>query len=381
MIESLVKHRYENAYEREVESGIQSRHISEAYETMIRLSRSEFSKDPSISEHEGALIKLCTSRPAINSESWNIGREDNCNIQSIRDELNECGYGLPSNFDSFPQWSNMISDFVQIQFGLALLRHTITSEIKKGNWEILILKENSIMTGMEVDDEFMDIETIGLILETLLVNNYMKGMAMGLGLGQLLADVPKFHFESLGDIMSLFVYPTVYDSWVIEKDLDLMKQNTNLRQDYIKKYLQQIQEEKELQSGPIGGLLGGLNRFRGSPKRGGDRDENDTKLPSKSKRAVMGDGKKALPMVSLEIRLIKLIESPPDEYNEEIIRIMQNVLTDSGVGSKVKGGVIPFERTISALTNRLYLNALLESKRFEEFFGVAITIISVRLIL
>lgn len=55
---------------------------------------------------------------------------------------------------------------------------------------------------------------------------------------------------------------------------------------------------------------------------------------------------------------------------------MQNVLTDSGVsGNRSRGAVIPFERTISVISNRLYLNALLETKRFEEYFGVAMNII------
>jgi hypothetical protein len=76
--------------------------------------------------------------------------------------------------------------------------------------------------------------------------------------------------------------------------------------------------------------------------------------------------------------MLKVIENPPEEYNEEIIRLMQNVLTDSGVsGNRYRGAVTPFERTISLITNKLYLSALLETKRFEEYFGVAINLIVV----
>jgi hypothetical protein len=57
---------------------------------------------------------------------------------------------------------------------------------------------------------------------------------------------------------------------------------------------------------------------------------------------------------------------------------MQNVLTDSGVlGNRSKGAVTPFERTISAIPNRMYLKALLDTKRFDDYFGVSLTLIEV----
>lgn len=61
---------------------------------------------------------------------------------------------------------------------------------------------------------------------------------------------------------------------------------------------------------------------------------------------------------------------------------MQNVLTDSGLlGNRSRGAVTPFERTISVISNRMYLKALLDTKRFDEYFGVALTLIEVYLLL
>ncbi|KAJ3306585.1 hypothetical protein HDV03_004714 [Kappamyces sp. JEL0829] len=392
VIEGLLKHRYDNAYEREVEAGIHSRHLNEALETMIKLSRNELAKVPDAAKHEGDLIKLCSTRPAIDPASWVVASRDHLDLQTVRADLKDFSYGLPPRFDQFPQWLTVVSDFAQIQFDLVLLRHQVTSEVNKGNWEIILEKEKSILSGMELDDEFMDIDTIRQIVETLLVNKYLKGMSIGLALGQLLADVPKFKFDSLADIMALLVFPTVFESpdWLPEKDLDLLKQNGKARQDYVTRYLAFLKEEKEREQTPVSIGLGHLGsrgkRFSKPPEKpmpkavrmqSPGEESPDAKTSRKLVRNIMGDGKKALPMVSLELRLIKLIEFPPEDHNEEIIRIMQNVLTDSGVGgSRTKAGVIPFEKTISVFSNRLYLNALLETKRYEEYFGVSIYLIS-----
>lgn len=51
--------------------------------------------------------------------------------------------------------------------------------------------------------------------------------------------------------------------------------------------------------------------------------------------------------------------------------------TNSNTG--VSGMVTPYEKTISFLTNRLYLDALLRKNRFEEFFGTHVDLSMVRL--
>lgn len=75
------------------------------------------------------------------------------------------------------------------------------------------------------------------------------------------------------------------------------------------------------------------------------------------------------------------MESQHVEMDEEIIRIMQNVLTDQFGKTKRAGmagpTLTPYERSISAWSNLLYLDALLNTKRFDEYFGVAINVISV----
>jgi WD40 repeat protein len=390
VLEGLFEHRYESNFEKEVETAVHNRDLAEAFELMIKLSRTEFSKNENIASHEGPLIQLCTMRNAIGQSEWKLGDLNSLSMEEVKKDLDDFTYGLPPGFGEFQQWHKLVPDYLQIQFDLVQLRHQIVSEIKKGNWEIIVEKEKKILTGMEIDDEFLDIQTIELIVKTTLLHNFMKGLSIGLGMGQLLADIPKFNFESLSNIMSLLVYPTVYDThdWILDKDMELMKQDSNTRQLYVQKYVE-YRAAKAAVANPVAMLLNSRQRTNTGPKepvslpamsRKANEDE-DVKSPKKMIKSIVGDGKAALPMVSLEMRMLKLIENPPEEFNEEVIRIMQNVLTDSGVsGNRYRGAVVPFERTISLITNKLYLNALMESKRFEEYFGVAYNLIVVCLI-
>lgn len=372
--EELYSNRYENAYEKELENAIQSRRMNDAYENMVKLSRTEYPRDPSIANHEIDLINLCSSRPPIKNSEWEIGSQTECAINDVCESLKKFAIGLPPDFGRFPQWKdNVISDGNAIQFSLALLKHKISNDVKAGNWEILLEKESEILQGMEIDEDFIGIETITIIIETLLKNRYLKAMSLGLSMGQILSDVPKFQFELMSDNMALLLYPTVFDAFELS-GRDVSKQTSNCRQEIITNFLNSKKKESESDSSK-----------KMQEKKGNAVKSNAAEAKSglnKSVRSILNDGKRALPMISLEIKILKLIEIPPEDFNEEIIRIMQNVLTDSGLGgSRMKAGVTPFERTISYLTNQLYLHALLESKRYEEFFGASIQLISVHHVL
>jgi hypothetical protein len=66
---------------------------------------------------------------------------------------------------------------------------------------------------------------------------------------------------------------------------------------------------------------------------------------------------------------LKLIESPPSDFDNAIVSAMQNVVADSLSGFRSKA-ITPFERTISIFANQLYLDSLFKLKLYDEFFGV-----------
>eukprot|EP00842_Homolaphlyctis_polyrhiza_P005641 jgi/Hompol1/6078/HPOL_002210-RA len=148
---------------------------------------------------------------------------------------------------------------------------------------------------------------------------------------------------------------------------------------------------------PQSQTLNGVNVTAGPKKRSASTGQKalDRFIEAYDRRQTFitkssSESKQILPMVSLEIRLAKLIEKQADTIDEDIVGAMQqNVLTDSGVSgvrargtsisTHVGGGptIVPFERTISATANKLYLDSLLATKRFDDFFGSCFDLISV----
>ncbi|KAJ2999530.1 hypothetical protein HDV02_002677 [Globomyces sp. JEL0801] len=378
MFENLIEHRFENANEREVESAIYNRQICEAYEAMVKLSRNEIPKDIQLQEHEAELIKLCTMKEAVDDNSWSVGAMGELSHQKAQEMLKSYSYGFPPNFSSFPQWKSVIPQWVQLQYDLVVFRHQLATQVKQGNFDYIFEKEKSFILGLEADHEFIDNNLLYTLLQNSLLHKYQKGMQLIIQMSELLADIPKYSFDNLSDILTLIMFPTVYDSdnWLPDKELDYSRFNFNERQRSLQEYLDHVKSFNEgegaLKSSPV------------SPKSPKNILVTHQVLPDggeftsmrKAIRNVMGDTKLGLPMLSLEMRMINLIEKSPEEMNEAIVNLMQNVLTDTGVaGGRTKGSITPYEKTISAITNRLYLDALLDTKRYEDYFGVAINFI------
>ncbi|KAI8899141.1 hypothetical protein BC833DRAFT_586981 [Globomyces pollinis-pini] len=378
MFENLIEHRFENANEREVESAIYNRQICEAYEAMVKLSRNEIPKDIQLQEHEAELIKLCTMKEAVDDNSWSVGAMGELSHQKAQEMLKSYSYGFPPNFSSFPQWKSVIPQWVQLQYDLVVFRHQLATQVKQGNFDYIFEKEKSFILGLEADHEFIDNNLLYTLLQNSLLHKYQKGMQLIIQMSELLADIPKYSFDNLSDILTLIMFPTVYDSdnWLPDKELDYSRFNFNERQRSLQEYLDHVKSFNEgegaLKSSPV------------SPKSPKNILVTHQVLPDggeftsmrKAIRNVMGDTKLGLPMLSLEMRMINLIEKSPEDMNEAIVNLMQNVLTDTGVaGGRTKGSITPYEKTISAITNRLYLDALLDTKRYEDYFGVAINFI------
>jgi hypothetical protein len=79
-------------------------------------------------------------------------------------------------------------------------------------------------------------------------------------------------------------------------------------------------------------------------------------------------------------RLLKALEFPSTTLNDDIIALMQDVLVETGIyNNRSKGAITPFEKTISVFANRLYLKALLETEKYDDYFGVSMTLVAVQI--
>jgi hypothetical protein len=330
VLEDLLVHRYDNAYGMEVETSIQNRQLSDAFEALVKLSRTEFSKDQQLAKDEVELIKHCSIRPPIENDSWEIGTYNACTFSDVKKDLIDFCYGLPPGFGKYSQWTDIIPDNIQRQFGHVLLRQEVVSEIKKGNWEIIIKREAEIIKGIECDLDFLDFETTSLIIETCLSNSFLKGLTIGAVFGKVLAYSPKFKFDNISHLMHLFVFPTVFDQydWIPNNDTKIMDQRSETRQKYIKKHLDILQKEREQDETPV---IFDRNKRKHYKRHSGilqkEREQDETPViigRNSSKRVggglksrttikeyeipekkmlftTMTDGKIALPMVSLEL--------------------------------------------------------------------------------
>ncbi|KAL2911216.1 hypothetical protein HK105_209324 [Polyrhizophydium stewartii] len=376
-------------------------------------------------------------------------------VLAFRRDLETYGYGLPPRYADFTQWTEMIDNWTQLQLDLVILRFNIVDEVQRGNWRAIVDKEKKLYTGLEADPEFLDRDTIQMFTESVITNAFMKGLSMGLRFGEIVADTPKSRFDLLAPVMALLLFPTVFDSveWLPDAEKVLARQPLATRQARLAEYVAKTRAMRAAAydaaaaaaaaaspklSAAAGGKAAAGAATAGSTKSAAppqttsqtastgssaaSRTLSASTAGSPAKRAdsaqtghargaskiaetfaeacerkqqqiikLASEAKEILPMVSLEIRICKLIEKQSDTIDEEIVQAMQqNVMTDSGVsGVRGRGGtistsvgmaggpaVVPFERTLSATVNKLYVDALLATGRFEDFFGAGFDLIA-----
>ncbi|KAI9202537.1 uncharacterized protein BJ171DRAFT_627408 [Polychytrium aggregatum] len=81
--------------------------------------------------------------------------------------------------------------------------------------------------------------------------------------------------------------------------------------------------------------------------------------------------KNVIPMLKLEALVMKLLANPTRSVEEDIVRLFTPVGSDTTGGRDGLGHlVVNREKTISAYSSRIYLDCLVATKRFEEYFIV-----------
>jgi hypothetical protein len=328
------------------------------------------------------LIEKCLVPDEIDVNSWSVNclSSENKRIsEKFQEDLMKFGQNIPPSFGRFPTWTDVIRKMNLIQFNLVVLRLNLVKNILAGKWDYIIEREADINTGLEIDPEFMDIHVITLIIETLLKNKHSKALSFGLKIGQILCDQSRFDFSSLGFLMGILIFPTVFDSqeWLPAQEISVSEDMSKKVASYLDKvapYKMKFDTGRRRTIVPVAAE----NK---SP------EETDKYLArTNSLNPYVSDSKRILPMISLEMliilnyrRLQKVFDGKQSDLDEDIIRVMQNVLTD-GLAQTKKAGMsgitlIPHEKTISARANLAYIYALLNSKKYDEYFGVCIEVI------
>ncbi|KAI8912774.1 hypothetical protein EDD86DRAFT_245639 [Gorgonomyces haynaldii] len=380
-----VKHKYDDPTTRDVETALFCRQLNFAYESMVMLDRAPRSQGVYVAPNEKELIEQCTFVPPIDPNQWSVSSqpgEPKKMIQQFKSDLEQFTTLLPPGYGLNKHWTGAIHSWSQLQYDLVVLRFKLVTALQQGNWQFVIENEKSILKGMDVDPEFMDAGTVTLMVEQLIVKSFMKASTIGLKVSQLLSDVQKFEFGSLSSFLPLLIFPTVFDQAEWLPTREKLRQTADERQNLVEKYMKRSKETQETKTRGRSSTTTG-NKNQGRRRVALQMEAPESKPVTESDPRIkqlmpyVSDSKQILPMVSLELKLMKLIETPPNELEEEIVKVMQSVLSDSISKRAGSNGptLIPYENTISSWANVLYLETLLNTKRYDEFFGVGCNLV------
>ena len=362
--------KYNDHNAHEVETALYCRQIDAAYEALIKYCRAPRDSGVFENQFERELLNECTPVPPIESSSWEIASfpaDYRKMVANFVGDLESYCVALPPGFQSLTK----IRESNQKRFNLQKLRLNLVDQLLKDNLAFLIEEEKTILQGLEYDLNFLDMETFNLVIEKCISYSRVKALAFGLKMGQNINDLEKANHASMSRSLSLLLFPSVFD------ELKWLPRNTGAwsvdeYRSKIEGYIKNF-KENEKRSDHVVTQKSGRRRI----VYGSSSPQNE-----KPKDTFVGNLKHIVPMISLELRIAKYMESAiPPTFNEDIIAIMQNVLSDNLGGAKrgLSTTFTPFENTISVSTNMLYLESLQATKRFDDYFSTIINLILVEI--
>ncbi|KAJ3403088.1 hypothetical protein HDV05_008077 [Chytridiales sp. JEL 0842] len=323
---------------------------------------------------------------------------------------------------------------------MVVLRFNIMVDVIKGNWENIVKAERLICKGMETDPTFMEPDTIKLLIESILPHDFTKALNVALHFMEIIADTPNStRFSELSALFGLLLFPTVFEeqSWIIEPshlEKSWAEGRGNIRRAaLIREYLEE-EKRKKAEGGPAKGLSRGPGGLVGSVEGGGvkgrdragsiagrgvgpgGRRRMSERLPAGAvgflleeadegqKRrfaldGVMAKQKDVLGMVRTEVRILKALSRgvTNEELADDIIKIVTGDENLEAAGGERASLIEPkksvtappatwsgsinnlnnaYKSTISSFTNRIFLDALLTTQRFEEYFHVGFELVA-----
>ncbi|KAJ3219666.1 hypothetical protein HDU67_010028 [Dinochytrium kinnereticum] len=452
----------------EIERAVHSRNLKKGFSAVVQLSRASLAANRTVGRTERLMIELCTAKQPIDASAWSIppilvnklgdtisssaSKEESAQlaaeaIHKFRTDVDSYSYFLPPNFGHFKQWYDMVPSQCRLEFEMVVLRFNILVDVLKGNWETILKAEKMICKGMETDTTFMEPDTLKLLIEAVLPNDFIKGLAMGIHFAEVIEDLPssQSRFFELAGLFHLLLFPTVYDpsSWLVEPSniektwrdgRGMIRRQAWLREylDYLQNKSSDINSHNSTVTSPTDGQIPllSVNSGRARPSISVDpfglRPRNSsisTEIPRGRSPSVANVGKTTrsgkmsislhsptvlevdeteklkdamesqvanskaiIAMARTELALIRCLQKSTsnDTVAENIIKIVTGEELDthgeaSGLASShslTTGIKSNYRPTISATSNRLYLDALLITKRYEEYFQICFDFIS-----
>ncbi|KAJ1547265.1 hypothetical protein HK405_006313, partial [Cladochytrium tenue] len=420
--------------ERAVETFVHTRDLAAAFSAVTALSRRSLAETRGLARHERALIELCTARPPVDERRWRLpglggqptpqassttvtaAEEAEAALEKFRSELITFSYYLPPRFGQLKRFYDLIPAKTRLEFEMVVLRYNILVDVTKKNWDNIVKAEKMILKGMEVDPTFMEPETLQLLVEAVVPNDFPQALSMGIKFSEMIHDTstggaassPAARFPRLRGLVTMSLFPTTYDGadWLVEPSNFEASwaegRGPSIRQAWLRQFLD---EQRAFAAEKEAAGKGGLVAAAGEPGAGvGDREARK----AAALEALMASPKDVLRMLRTErlvvvpsfsdrvldhwndltslfpstvSRLAKLLARSESLANEEIAETIIRIVTtdedpeevtarDGGGGGGAAQGQA-YKATISATTNRLFLDCLIATRRFEEYFQTA----------
>ncbi|KAI8820539.1 uncharacterized protein EV422DRAFT_531240 [Fimicolochytrium jonesii] len=397
-----------------IEQSVQTRDLATAYTDIIAHCRAARAENKLLASHEVDLIKLCTSTPPVGAEEWNLPKlemvervADREAVENIREELRRWTYWLPPGFGGHLRDVGMIRKKLQQEFDIMVVRCDLVGKALEGDGDAILKEETAFSRGLEVDPLYINGATLRVLSQAIIQHDYTKALTFGLKLAQTVEDTPGRTLADCTEAFGVLLFPTVFDKskWQPTFDYqplgadkpaaDLLAtqsgRDVNDAAKYARyatvaaEYAALLQRRDKEVLGLAEAVSPSLADHSGDENDG--RSTVDGTLPpsqqaaddmkNQALRTLIANGGNVLSMLRLQIKLTKIMASPPaDTFYNDILRVFDNMNTEEmqESGSTQKRPFV--ERTISSYAIVLYLDALLHHNRFEDYWGTCFELVN-----
>ncbi|KAJ3357853.1 hypothetical protein HDU83_002981 [Entophlyctis luteolus] len=435
-----------------VEACLRARNIAKAFSLVTDMSRAALAarapRHAVVASHvEARLLSLCTALPAISPADWTLspragaagsGQGEPKNVvDKFKTDLETFTAGLPPGFGECTRWYELIPQKTRLEFDMVKQRFKILRDISQKNFETVLSAEESVdvlraneltsnkmqihlcwyQAGSDIhassDDKGLHFIRGGtLIVEALLVNDYLSGLKMGRKLLQTVDECAEIEaggnltsrqtrFSQLSGTIGILLFPTVFEpaEWLNcvtdSEEKWAVSRGAKMRQLWIKQAQEDQALSPETQKMPILKMQQGqqVNPATVTPATTDNSETPKIKLGAHSS---ISDPAAVLNMLSTELAITNILnsnaenheiaeqiiqaasfEAPPAAFDPTKTRLSPSPATAPAAQLapeakvSIAGIKLMYKPTISATTNRLYSDALIITNRFDEFFLLA----------
>ncbi|KAJ3231068.1 hypothetical protein HDU81_004058 [Chytriomyces hyalinus] len=411
LFQATSPHRFdasEAPIEHSIETAVFSRNLSSAFEKLIHLSKTSLAERRTFGKHEKKMIDLCTAKVKVDPASWALANRGGVSmagslrkivgpwkeegkeggkemVDRFRLDLENVTYHIPPGFGDMRQWYNLIPDKTKTELEMVILRYNTLVDVSKKNYENVLKAEDAICQSIVSEPSMMEPDFLKILVECVLPNDFIRGLSMGYNMSQTVdistpSQSPS-RFPQLTGLISLLLFPTVFEpaTWTMDPSNLERKwsdgRGPRMRQTWVRGFLDESARLAAIQKSVAEGHSKKSVRVTGISAADVALIEEDRKRVAVIGQ-LMGDAKGVLKMVQIEIQVAKLLaqNSQNEDIADELIRIVSATESASATDRRKSGAVLTHENallhkvTISATTNRLFMDALLLKCRFEEYF-------------